>query len=121
MSFAPNISKLDLDNDLAGEVTNFFGKELDLKGVRFAAPSITLASLTRKHGIEKIDLMLLDMEGAEYDALKGFDFDGCRVDHIIVEVRELPAMDELLQNKGYQRVAQFDTLDYLYSIKSHCL
>jgi FkbM family methyltransferase len=118
MSFAPKISKLDLPSHLGAEVTNFFGKELRLKGASFLAPSITIADLTRKHGIAQIDLMFLDLEGAEYDALKGFDFERCRVDHIIVEVRELQTMDHLLHNKGYQRVAQFDTLDYLYSIKS---
>lgn len=118
MSFAPNVSKLDLERHLAGEFPNFFGKERALKGASFAAPSITLAELTRRHGIKKIDLMILDMEGAEYGAITGFDFDGCSVDHILVEVRDLQMMDELLENKKYRRVAQFDTLDHPYSARS---
>jgi hypothetical protein len=59
--------------------------------------------------------MVLDLEGAEYAALKGIDFKVCQIDRIVVEALNGPrAIDDLLAGHGFQRFAQFTHRDYLY-------
>jgi hypothetical protein len=60
--------------------------------------------------------MSLDLEGAELEALKGLDFNSCRVDSILIEVRELQAVDEFLEARGFRREGQFSHHDYLYRL-----
>jgi FkbM family methyltransferase len=38
-------------------------------------PSLTYASLCRRHGLEAVDLLLLDTEGADFEILRSIDFD----------------------------------------------
>jgi Methyltransferase FkbM domain len=54
-----------------------------------------------KHDVRHIDLMVLDLEGAELEALKGLDFNACRVENVLIEVRELQAVDNFLRTVGF--------------------
>jgi hypothetical protein len=58
--------------------------------------------------------MVLDLEGAELEALRGLDFNMCHVDSILIEVRELQPVDEFLTAHGFRREAQFSYHDYFY-------
>ena len=49
-------------------------------------PCRPLSALLALFGIAHIDLWVLDMEGAELEALKTFDFSAVRVDVIVVEL-----------------------------------
>ena len=48
-------------------------------------PAITIEELCKQNGIEKIDLLKLDIEGAEEQVLENGTFLG-RTEHIVVEL-----------------------------------
>jgi len=50
-------------------------------------PAITIEGLCKQHGIEKIDLLKLDIEGAEEQVLKDGAF-LVRTEHIIIELHD---------------------------------
>jgi FkbM family methyltransferase len=62
----------------------------------------TLQDLLTRHGAPKrIEYLSLDVEGSEYEILKGFPFDEYTFLAISVEGR---SCDDLLENQGYERV-----------------
>jgi len=68
-----------------------------------------------KHDIRHVDFMVLDLEGAELEALEGMDFEACRIDRILVEALSGPKMlDGFLAKHGFRRSAQFTHRDFLY-------
>jgi FkbM family methyltransferase len=48
--------------------------ELDRRLVRDEVRSLTYASLCERHGLEQVDLLLLDTEGSDWEILRGIDF-----------------------------------------------
>jgi hypothetical protein len=66
----------------------------------FLAPAKTLAELLSKHNATHIDMMVLDLEGAELPALRGMDFDRCNVSAILIEARDVAAVDAFLSPRG---------------------
>jgi FkbM family methyltransferase len=115
MSFAPALSRIDAEKQVEIGSEFFFGQEKGLDCCTFLAPPRTLTDILRKHQCARVDLMVLDLEGAELEALKGFDWRCCEIGTILVEVRhDLPAMDSFLGQRGYERFAQVDLCDYLY-------
>jgi len=63
-------------------------------------PARTLTDVLDAAGVDRLDLMVLDLEGHELDALRGMDFDRHPVEHLLVEMldleRQRPAFDALL-------------------------
>lgn len=72
-----------------------------------ATSSVSLVDLLTEHGMPaRIDYLSIDIEGSEYEALKGFDFDRFRFRCITVEHNHTPMRDRLhalLEGRGYRR------------------
>lgn len=88
-------------------------------------PALTLAALFDRHGIERVDLLKVDIEGAEIDALLAAPREVlARVAQITIEFHDCldPALadgtarvDRKLRDVGFRRIAfSRDTTDVLY-------
>lgn len=81
------------------------------RGERFAqrprqdiqVPAATLSSILNRHGIQKLDLLLLDVEGAEIDVLKGLDFTRHAPRFILAEDPYTDDVAEYLRARGFTR------------------
>ena len=61
-----------------------------------------------------IDLLSLDVEGAEIEVLKGINHSQFRFKYICIESRDLSKISTYLQSNGYQIVEQLSGHDYLF-------
>ena len=75
----------------------------------------TISGLLDKHGVRKVDLLSLDVEGFELQALSGVDFNRHAPAYILVEVR-YPGIRDFLERHHYSQVAQLTHHDYLYRL-----
>jgi FkbM family methyltransferase len=114
MSFAPALSAIDESGQIETAKVFMSDQERVLANQTFIAPARTISYILGKYGIRHINLMILDLEGAELQALRGIDFDKVRIDNILIEVRALEEMDTFLILHGYHRSAQWADFDYLY-------
>ena len=97
-------------------------------GVEFQTvklPMMTLAELCTTHGIDTIDFLKIDVEGAEADVIAGGDWQRHRPKVVVVEsikpITNEPAWEEwegALLAHGY-RFALFDTLNRFYVAEEH--
>lgn len=83
-------------------------------------PVEPLAEICRRHGIDAIDFLKVDVEGAEAEVLAGHDWEGLRPGIVLAEAvapgSGLPAWDAFepdLLARGY-RLRLFDTLNRFY-------
>jgi FkbM family methyltransferase len=93
-----NVGASSLKRDLIAEE----GLTIDRK---ISVYTITLDTLFEKEGIKDVDLMKLDVEGAEYEALQGLNLDEHAVKKIIYEVLNQECYDRItsyLQKFGYK-------------------
>jgi FkbM family methyltransferase len=77
-------------------------------------PARTLTSILEELSAPRIDLLSLDVEGYELQALAGLDLGRFAPRYILVEARSLPEMDARL-GTTYARVDQLSHHDYLYA------
>jgi FkbM family methyltransferase len=83
--------------------------------VQTEVPAMTLASLCREHGLDRIDLLLIDTEGYDYELIQSFDFADQHPRLLIYEHFHLSPEDRtgcrrLLEEKGYETLEEgFDT------------
>lgn len=94
-------------------------KGCEIQGIESYVVSVqtaTLSSLLDKHGIHKIDLLSLDVEGFERKVLDGLDFERHAPTYILVEER-YPDVAELL-GKRYEMIEKISHHDVLYRLKS---
>eukprot|EP01047_Picozoa_sp_COSAG01_P027442 COSAG01_NODE_1810_length_9181_cov_22.033142_9_plen_303_part_00 len=84
-------------------------------GGSWQAQCITLDSMLTQQGIQKIDLVSLDIEGAEIEMLSVFPFHKYDIDVWIVETFWLDhrAIDKIFMDAGYAKVAQL-SIDSVY-------
>lgn len=80
---------------------------------RIKVGTATLSDLIDRHHIERVDLLSLDVEGYELQALAGLDLDRHRPGAIVVECRRLEDTIEMLQ-PHYQQPIQLSYHDYLF-------
>lgn len=69
-------------------------------------PTVTLDDLLARQGVERIDLLSMDIEGSEPAALAGFDIERFRPELVLIEVRgpnEAKLMDYFGRH-GYERI-----------------
>lgn len=76
-------------------------------------PGRSLSGLLDQHKIEHVDLLSLDVEGFERQALEGLDFRRHRPRFILVEARFREEIDELLL-PHYEAIAELSHHDVLY-------
>ncbi len=79
----------------------------------FACPMKTLSEVFRENGVERIDLLKVDVEKAELDVLQGIaDEDWPKVRQVVAEVHDrdgrLREMVELLERQGFEVVSEQD-------------
>ena len=70
-------------------------------------PTITFADLLDKHGLPRVDALLLDVEGYEWKVIKQFDFDRYKPAFVALERMHLTPLErskivKLLKSKGYR-------------------
>ena len=115
MSYAPALTNIDQRKQIDLGADFLFATERKLSHQVFLAPARTLKDTLLKYDIRHIDLMVLDLEGAELGALRGLDFDVCRVENILIEARDLQAVDSFLSDHGFRRHAEFSNChDFFY-------
>ncbi len=63
-----------------------------------------------------IDLLSLDVEGAEIEVLNGIDHDKYKFRYMCVESRSFERLNTLLVNVGYQFIEKLTVHDYLFAL-----
>ena len=77
---------------------------------RTEVPSLTFESLCWKHGIQELDLLLIDAQGYDYEIIKGIDFERHRPRLLIYESITFSA-DEREQSTAYLEGLGYETMD----------
>lgn len=118
MTVAP---ALDSDHSDVSEFVKAGRALLDHKGsgnLRYAVEARTLTScLDDASSPRYIDLLSLDVEGAELSVLQGVDFTKYIFHYIVVECRNLEKMESFLNEKEYELVEKISYHDYLFKRK----
>lgn len=82
----------------------------------FLAPARTLTSILREaNAPSNIQLLSLDVEGAELEVLLGLDFEQFSFDFLLIESRNIGALEEMLRLSGYFLIDKLSVQDYLFS------
>lgn len=90
--------------------------DIERRIVSTMVPCLTFESLCRKHGVEKIDLLLVDTEGYDFEIIKRVDFARHRprvliYEHYHLSEAERAACASHLEGLGYEMMEEWlDTL-----------
>lgn len=87
--------------------------EASEKTYRVSVPARPLSEVMAQHSFERVDLLSLDVEGYEPEALQGLDFGGVLPNYLLVEANNPDAIEHAIQDR-YELVAKFPN-DRLYS------
>jgi FkbM family methyltransferase len=83
--------------------------------LEFHAQALTLHSILLEAKAPRvIDLLSLDVEGAEIEVLKGIDHAHFTFRYLLVECRRIDQLQEFLTPKGYSLVEKLSFHDYLF-------
>lgn len=112
-------SPLNLESDIQDPASHAaFGKDFLEKTDRiftFGAAAKTLNQiLIESKAPHLIDLLSLDVEGAEMEVLKGIDHEIYRFKYICVENRNFEILKAYLSDKDYEFVEALSVHDYLF-------
>ncbi|WP_095696690.1 FkbM family methyltransferase [Candidatus Planktophila versatilis] len=81
----------------------------------FQAQARTLQSILDECESPKIiDLLSLDVEGAELEVLAGVDFGGTNFRYIVIETRSINQVRLFLEPKNYEEIGQLTHHDFLF-------
>lgn len=96
-----------------------FGKDASAL-VEEEVPSLTVATLLRRHAITRLDLLVIDAEGWDWRVLRQFDFKALRpklilYEHQHLQPEERAAAHQFLERSGYNfaETQEGDTLAWL--------
>ena len=82
----------------------------------FLAPARTLNSILKEaHAPSNMQLLSLDVEGAELEVLLGLDFTRYSFDYLLIESRNIISLEELLGRNGYVLIDKLSEHDFLFS------
>ena len=85
----------------------------------FGAKSATLNSLLKKaEAPALIDFLSLDVEGAEFDVLRGVDFTKYNFRYMVIECRDIDRMNAYLAEFNYSLEKKITHYDYLFKYKT---
>lgn len=79
-----------------------------------SVPARTLTSIIEEVNVKEVDLLSLDIEGYELEALKGLDLEKYRPKYILVEARFRTDLEQYLSLYGYEVVDMLTRHDVLY-------
>jgi FkbM family methyltransferase len=86
---------------------------------KFSAPAITLTRvLEQRKAPLQMDLLSLDVEGAELEVLKGLNHEKYRFEWLLVETRNLLPLSSFLAEHGYSIYSKLSGHDYLFRSNS---
>ena len=85
-----------------------FGANLQL--IELEIPRITLNDLLDREGVEKIDLLSMDIEGHEPEALAGFDIERFRPELVVIEGFSEQAT-QYFHRHGYKQIRRYVPFD----------
>lgn len=78
-------------------------------------PAMTLTNiLISVKAPKNMDLLSLDVEGAEINVLEGLDHQEYRFEYMCIESRDVKALSEYLERNEYTLVGKLSPHDYLY-------
>lgn len=110
----------DLEKDIP-DINEHAGKAIQFmrdgeKPLRFPARATTMDAILSEVGAPtKIDLLSLDVEGAELSVLSGIDHQRVRFKYIVVECRSIDRLTVHLKDAGYTLREQLSHHDYLFA------
>jgi FkbM family methyltransferase len=86
------------------------------KKLRFGAEAKTLTQILQEsESPSEIDLLSLDVEGAELSVLSGIDFGKYKFKFMLIECRDIDRLSKFFSNYGYAQVDKLSYHDYLFS------
>jgi FkbM family methyltransferase len=116
---AYGLSATELDTDSL----HVWEETLKMKAVEVEVPTITLDDLLEQEGVEKIDFLSIDINGAEVIALAGFDIERYRPELVHVEAAEhrYDALLAYFDQHSYQRIddyLEYDSVKWYFTPKT---
>jgi len=113
-------SALGIESDMPDPLAHAqFGEKFlggQSKVFTFGALAKTLNQLLEQSNAPRlIDLLSLDVEGAELGVLKGIDHSEFRFKYMLIECRNFEKIDRYLTDHGYRMVEKLSGHDYLFS------
>lgn len=81
-----------------------------LEPVEVKIPQITLDDLLAREGVTKIDLLSMDIEGHEPEALEGFSVQRYHPELVVVEGKS-PRVARYFRRHGYERLRKYEPYD----------
>lgn len=83
----------------------------------YSVPTVTLDELFKKNSVGRVDLLSLDVEGYEAQALSGINFDRLAPFWILVESNKLDPIEKILYPR-YELITQLSHHDRLYRLRA---
>ena len=91
-------------------------KSLNPLNHKFLSPAKTLSSILEKHRIPIVDLLSIDLEGYEIEALKGANLESGKIRNIVIECRDASRAASFLSAYNFKLIKKLSHHDYLFSI-----
>ena len=76
-----------------------------------------LDNLLKKHHIENVDIMSLDVEGYEIEVLNGYNDDKKVIEYLIVETWDFRKFSSYAKNRNWQYVCCWSESDFLFKLR----
>ncbi len=89
----------------------------NVRPYRLRVPCVALSEILARYEIGRIDLLSLDVEGYEANALLGVDFNRFRPRYMLVEARYRAQVEEVIATY-YETIAELTERDILYRSRS---
>ncbi|WP_428739672.1 FkbM family methyltransferase [Sulfurimonas sp.] len=114
---------LEVESDIAEPKIHAKSGEVYLKNgeesIEIVVQAKTITSILDKAKAPKmIDLLSLDVEGAEIEVLKGLKHNKYKFKYILVECRDEQKMIDYLNKYGYEIMDKFSNHDFLFGLKN---
>ncbi len=108
LSTLSSAKRAEYERDYAPWVSGYIEERVPLR---------TLSSIFEEHGVKAVDVLSVDVEGADSAALRGLDLSRWRPRLIVVEADDAPALteiDSILLPAGYTRACAVTTNHFYF-------